>query len=86
MTNVTTDITGRPYAKLSELKPGDQLEADDGFTCLRDGDRMTVTKDHDGSLYVPCADGGHNLDGQADDGEHLIGLYRVAAIGDKIGK
>jgi len=79
------DINGRPYAKLSELVPGDQLEADSGFTCLKDGERVKVIKDHDGSLFIPCADGGHHLDGQADDdGEHLIGLYRVPTIGDAL--
>jgi len=74
----TTDINGRPYAKLSAMRPGIILEADSGFTCLKSGARVKVIKDHDGSLFIPCADGGHHLDGQADDGEHLIGLYQVS--------
>lgn len=78
--NKTTDIAGRPYAKLSELQPGDVLEADDGFTCMKNGERVKVIKDHDGSLFVPCKDGGHHLCGQADDGEHLVGLHLVETM------
>lgn len=73
----TADTSGKPYAKLSELKPGDVLVADGGFTCMKEGARMKVVKDHDGSLFLPCDCGGHHLVGQADDGEHLIGLYRA---------
>lgn len=76
----TTYIAGRPYAKMSEIKPGDMLEADGGFICLKEGERVKVVKDADGSLFVPCKCGGHNLDGQADDGEHLIGLYLVESL------
>lgn len=72
----TTDTAGRPYAKLSEIQPGDILEADGGFTCMKEGKREKVIKDHDGSLFIACDCGGHHLHGQADDGEHLIGLYR----------
>lgn len=30
----TKDKNGREYAKLSELKVGDKLEIDGGFTCM----------------------------------------------------
>ena len=75
-TDMTTDISGTPWAKLSELKPGDILIPDGGFTCMKEGARMKVIQDHDGSLFLPCNCGGHALVGQADDGEHLVGLYR----------
>ena len=71
----TTDINGRPYAKLSKLKAGDALIANGGFTCMRDGSERVV-EDEGEYLFVRCAKGKHALDGQADDGEHLIGLYR----------
>lgn len=83
----THDKQGRPWAKLSEVKPGDILIADGGFTCIPEGARLTVREDSDG-LYVPCAGddadsghpiigGQHYLEGQADDGEHLVGFYKA---------
>lgn len=75
--SMTTDKSGRPYAKLSELKVGDVLVADDGFGCLKAGAKRDVRKQTEtGELFIVCVDGCHILDGQADDGEHLIGLYR----------
>lgn len=71
----TTDVDGKPWAKLSEVKPGNILVADGGFPCVKDGARLIVGRDEDGDLFVPCAEGPHLLDGQADDGETLIGLY-----------
>lgn len=75
MTQATADTTGRAYAKLSQVQPGDVLESDGGFTCMKEGARQKVVKDHDGSLFLPCDCGGHALAGQTDDGETLIGLY-----------
>ena len=79
------DLNGRPYAKLSELKVGDQIELDSGFTCHPPG--VVVVKGDDRGLFFDCAgdrdppyglfDERHYLDGQADDGEHLIGVYLV---------
>lgn len=70
--NHSTD--GREWAKLSALKEGDRVEIDGGFTCMAAGARL-VKKDKDGELYLDCEDGGHYLDGQADDGEHCIGIH-----------
>lgn len=75
ITDKTTDVAGRPWAKLSEVKPGHILIADGGFPCIKDGARLVVEQDGDGDLFVPCAEGPHLLDGQADDGETLVGLY-----------
>lgn len=72
----TADIQGRPYAKLSELKEGDAIELDGGFTCQRKGVHF-VHKDERGQLYFNCIDGRHSLEGQADDGEHCVGIYRT---------
>lgn len=74
----STDKNGRPYAKLSELKAGDKIELDAGFSCHGAG-VVEIKQNTLGTLYFECEDGNHRLDGQADDGEHLIGIYRVEA-------
>lgn len=68
------------YAKLSEVREGDILVADGGFTCIKEGARLRVYADpKDGILSVPCAEGGHGLTGQlADDNDTLIGLTKEA--------
>src|SRR5581483_12175137 len=71
----TTDTDGKPWAKLSQVKAGDFLIADGGFPCIKQGARLQVQADGAGDLFVPCAEGPHLLDGQADDGETIIGLY-----------
>jgi hypothetical protein len=64
----------RQFASVHEVKEGSILVADDGFTCLRNGEVLTVQKDEEG-LYVPCCDGQHYIDGQiSDDGKTYVGL------------
>lgn len=73
---MTTDKNGRTYAKLSDVKPCDVLEADGGFDCLKPRQLEIVKVKENGSLYIDCSyDGGHILDGQLDDEGYLIGLY-----------
>lgn len=73
----THDLACRAYARLSELRHGMQLEADGGFTCLREGERVRVRGRLRKNFYVPCASGTHRLDGQCDyNSDALIGLYR----------
>lgn len=63
--------------KLDDVKPGDVLIADGGFTCLAENARCEVLKDHYG-LYVNCDEGKHYLDGQLDDdGTGIIGFTKV---------
>jgi hypothetical protein len=63
--------------KLSEIKEGDVLIADGGFTCIPEGRDLPVESDPDGKLYFLCQEGRHYLDGQlADDGDTLVGLTR----------
>lgn len=59
--------------KLSDLKAGDIVYTDDGFTCMKEGQHV-VQGDADG-LFLKCADGQHYLEGQEDDetGE-LVGI------------
>lgn len=72
----THSTDGRPWATLSTLKPGDKLQADPGFTCIRANDILTIQGCEHG-LFVPCSEGKHFLDGQADDGEHLVGFWQA---------
>lgn len=67
------DAQGRAYAKLNELKVGDVIELDDGFDCKEMG-TCRVCKDEQG-LYFICSEGHHYLDGQADNGNDLVGVY-----------
>lgn len=73
-----TDSRGRPYARLSQLKPGDKLEFDDGFTCIPDGATRKVRVGTADALYVTCRLGRHYLDGQlVSDGDACIGVYHA---------
>jgi len=56
--------------KLAELKAGDVVVADDGFTCLPTGPHTVYEW---GGLYVNCNKGRHYL--THDDGE-LIGFRK----------
>jgi hypothetical protein len=59
--------------KLADLKIGDTVHTDDGFTCMTEGPH-TVQGD-DSGLFLKCNDGNHYLEGQEDDetGE-LVGI------------
>jgi hypothetical protein len=63
------------YAKEADVKAGDKLVADDGFTCIEPFKTLTVEEDDHG-LFVSCAEGHHYLDGQLEDGDHYIGLTK----------
>lgn len=71
----THDSTRRPYFKLSEVKEGQQIELDDGFTCARPGPSELILGKH--GLYFLCNECEHYISGQADDGEHCVGVYVV---------
>lgn len=73
----THDVHGHEYAKLSQIKPGIIVQVDNGFTCIGHWQKRIVEQDEDGRLWIKCKSGHHYLDGQADDGEHLIGIYKV---------
>jgi len=63
--------------KLSDVKQGDVLIADGGFTCLKEGQRCAVQSDSNG-LFIPCNEGKHYLDGQVsfDNKGELVGLTK----------
>jgi hypothetical protein len=73
----TADTKGRPWAKLSELYAGAMVELDGGFPCHAPG-RVQIQAGEYG-LYFECSDGHHYLIGQADDGVHCMGVYRVVS-------
>ena len=77
MTQMQTDILGRPYAKLSELRVGDKVVVDDGFDYMAPWSELQVFEDERGELAIVCNEGQHTLDGQImDDGDSLMGVYR----------
>jgi hypothetical protein len=61
--------------KLSDLKAGDTIIADGGFTCMEAGPKK-VHIAHDG-LYIICDEGRHYLVGQLDGDETLVGLEKT---------
>jgi hypothetical protein len=60
---------------LKDLKAGDVLIADDGFTCVKSGE-VILEADEDGELFFKCSGGGHWLNGQVADDGSIIGLTR----------
>lgn len=60
---------------LADIKGGDLLIADDGFTCMPAG-QLSVAASHDGQLFVPCNHGVHYLNGQTDSRGRLVGFRR----------
>lgn len=64
------------YVRFCDVKEGDILIADGGFTCMKAGPKE-VMKDEKGELYVKCRAGRHYLDGQLDsDNSQIIGMRK----------
>lgn len=65
--------------KVKEVREGSTVEADAGFTCMREGDRRRVRRDRvSNELWIKCKKGRHYLQGQvSDDGKYYIGLSLV---------
>ena len=61
-------------AKLADLKPGDVLIADAGFTCLRWKEHCTVLRGEDGEMFVPCEEGVHYLGSQTNEAGEVLGF------------
>lgn len=77
---IAQDNLGRPYALVSETSPNDMLEADDGFTCMKEGERKVVFH----GMYIKCDEGSHMLDSQVETKckgvkcqPFYLGLYKV---------
>lgn len=52
--------------KLSDLKAGDQIKTDDGFSCMSEGLHVVEWDNYNG-WFVRCSEGKHCLDGQEDE-------------------
>ncbi len=73
------DDTKLALIPIAEVKAGDKLRADGGFTCLNDGQIVEVKQGH-GELLVACRHGEHGLDGQINAaGTHYVGFFKAAA-------
>lgn len=72
------DKNGREYAKLANLKAGDEVETE-GLHCIVDKQKLVVRQEENGDLFIECSAGKHFLAGQIDDDtcEYLIGMYPV---------
>ena len=60
--------------KYSDLKPGMQLVASVGFSCMSEGAIVTVAEKRPGEFFIPCDHGQHFLDGQIGWNGELVGL------------
>lgn len=69
---MTTNCT----VNIKDLKPGQKLKADAGFTCLDLG-VYEVQFDKRGP-YIFCSEGKHYLDGQTNEDGNLVGLEAVS--------
>jgi hypothetical protein len=72
-TELTSDRRGRSYARYSQLKKGDKVEVDRGFTCMKASIKVVRESKH--GLYVTCDEGTHYLAGQLTQEDYLIGVY-----------
>jgi hypothetical protein len=63
------------FARIGDVRQGDVLMPDNGFTCMRAGEKLTVNKDNHG-LFVACDEGKHYLSGQ-EEGHYYVGLFKV---------
>lgn len=75
----THSTDGKEWARLSQLRRGDRVLTDDGFTCGINNKTLTVEQNAHG-FFVPCDEGQHFLDGQLsdEDEDHLIGMWPAA--------
>lgn len=90
MTNDVNEMQ-EPFVRADEVKAGDFLITDGGFTCIREGeckqvfqDPQYVGEDEYAGLYIMCSEGRHYLGGQLggpfggfDSDEHLVGLWKL---------
>jgi hypothetical protein len=65
------------FARIGDVRQGDVLMPDDGFTCMQARSMHTVGKDNHG-LYIMCNEGKHYLSGQ-EAGHYYIGLFKVGS-------
>lgn len=64
------------WATEANVREGDFLRADGGFTCIDEGAVLQVKRGKEG-LFVSCSAGEHYIEGQLDDGCEYIGFELV---------
>ena len=69
-----TDLNGKKYLTVEQVKKGLHIECDDGFDCIKKNSVKIIESDENGELYVPCKAGRHYLDGQLEQ-DIFIGFY-----------
>lgn len=73
----THDTQGRPWARLTQLNEGDEVEVT-GFTCIPDGAIRNVHHIPQGR-YIVCSHGHHFLAGQTEGiDEYCVGVYKCS--------
>lgn len=93
------DIDGYEYVKLNGLRPGDYVQVDDGFTCIKPWSTRKVLAAPSGELGIRC--GGpfeehetqsapqvhfHGLKGQLSKDGSLIGVYKPTTRKQRVSK
>lgn len=66
--------TQRKFAKLSELKAGDFIEHDGGYSCTMPGEVTRLKQDAEGLFFI-CNNGRHYLEARGDG--TVIGIYKA---------
>ncbi len=63
------------YARAADVKVGDVMITDGGFTCMPAGAEKIVQADEESELCIPCDHGLHKLEGQLGYTDETEGLY-----------
>jgi hypothetical protein len=72
---------GDKFAKMYDVKLGDMLiVATDDYECLPPGQKCEVLQDHNGRLFIECAEDKHYLDKVMDCHGYLDGLQIWATV------
>ena len=85
MSSSQYDTRGRPYATVADLKAGDLVECDHGFTCGINGRKRRVyantSRSKKNEFFIKCGEGNHYLAGQLDNDkgvDYYVGIYKVS--------
>lgn len=72
------DKNGRPYATFDDLKPGDRVEVDGGFSCIPKGAKYIVENGEEDGLFITAGGHRHYLDGSLDftTQKFYMGVYK----------
>lgn len=62
------------FAKVSEIKAGDYIKVDGGFTCIKEGSKRKVCTNHK-ELCFRCSGGWHYLKAQITRNIY-VGIYK----------